>query len=153
MQGQSWWQTESDTCVCGARPNAVWRGFVALLARVLPLLPTCLPCSGPSVPWWRTALHRECPFCTSRSDKWKPVLQPVLSSNSSLGSHVCPCTSRAQVSKPLIVRQGSTKGLETSHSESLFDPTMTVIAGEGPNLPIGPGCPVDSLEHEHQDKA
>lgn len=81
------------------------------------------------------------------------MLQPVLSSNSSRGNHVGPWKSRPQVSNPLIVRQASTKGLETSHCERLFDPTITVIAEEGPNLPIGPGCPVDSLKHAHKDKA
>lgn len=149
MQGQPWWQTESGICVCGAKTNAVWRGFVALLPRVIPLLPSFPSSSGPSVPWKRTGLHRGCFFCTSRYEKWEPVLQPVLSSNSSLDNHVGPCKFRARVTNPLIVRQASTKGLETSHSERLIDPTITERAGEGPSLPMGPGCPVDSLEHTH----
>lgn len=74
------------------------------------------------------------------------MLQPALSSNPSLGHHVGPGKFRPWVSNPLIVRQASTKGLETSHSERLFDATITEMAEE-PSLPMGPGCPVESFEH------
>lgn len=127
---------------------------MALLPRVLPLLLVLLLSSRPSVSPERTDPQKGCPFCTPQALRNRSLHQgqpcPLACS---LGNQVGLSRSRPWVSNLLIVRQVCTKSLETSHSERLFHRTIAVMAGEGSNLPMVPGCPVEPPQCTHKDKA